>query len=200
MRLLHLADRLDERRPRVLRAVGALAAAHPSIVAVGVPRELADMPCEIVRVEGLADIAPRALGPSLDALADRFAPDAVLLHAGVNADAIGWVAARRGIVVVTELRAYHPERAIGRANPERVRRDGAKALCPECFVSDPFFRSLAEAARARVASLRGAARVLVATEEERAELASLGVAAAIDVVNDLGDGSALLAVLEATRR
>ncbi|MBM4376196.1 MAG: hypothetical protein FJ095_14025 [Deltaproteobacteria bacterium] len=190
MRLLHLVDRLDSRRQGPRRAIEELALAHPSLVVAGVTAADLALPCEVLRLGELASVTARAVSPTLDALTAAFAPDALLLHSSVNAEALAFVARRRGAIVVRDLRAFHPERAVSRTAASVA--PSRPQLCDACFDEAPYFRAIRDAARTRVASLEGAGLLLVASPEDAAELASVGVMAPIEVVADLSDGAALL--------
>ncbi len=179
MRILHLVDRLDARGARERDAILALAERHEAVIASGTP-SATTMPCEVRRIDGLRAASTVAVRPELDAIAAAFEPHAVFLHSGVNADALGWVASRGGFVAISELRAFHPERAIGREGTGAG--GGTRPLCAGCFDNDPFFRGLREDARRRVDALRGARAILAADEADAAELATLGLSAPIVVV------------------
>jgi len=198
MRLLHLVDRLDSRRSGVRRAIERLALVHPSLVVAGVTATDIELPCELVRLGELASVTARALTPALDAITAAFAPDALLLHSSVNAEALAFVARRRGAIVVRDLRAFRPARAVGRSDPRVA--SSRPPLCDACFEESPYFRAMRDAARARIASLEGAALLLVASPEHAAELASVGVTTPIEVVADLSDGAALLSRYATARR
>jgi hypothetical protein len=197
MRLLHLVDRLDSRRPAARAAIEGLASTHPSLVLAGVVAPEIALPCEVVRLAELASVTARPLTPSLDEAARRFAPDALLLHSGVNAEALAFVARRRGAIVVEDLRAFHPERAATVRLPSAATEASARPLlCAECFDDSLFFRAIRDAARARVTSLEGAGVVLVRSSKDAHELAAVGASAPVAVVADLSDGAALLTHLE----
>ncbi|MBM4359024.1 MAG: hypothetical protein FJ096_13045 [Deltaproteobacteria bacterium] len=179
MRLLHLVDRLDARGTRVRDTILRLEGRHANLVASGTPvHDVA--PFERVRVDGLRASSSMPVTEELDALVTSFAPDHVVLHSVVNATALAWAASKRGILVVTDLRAFHPERAIG---VERgPAKPGARPLCASCFETDPFFRGLRDEAQRRRAALSGARAVLVDEEAAAVELGGLGVDAPLRVV------------------
>lgn len=187
MRILHLLDRLVPARAAAHEVVAALARRTDSLLAVGRVARGLEAPCEVRLVEGLAASGVVDVGGALDALAREFRPDVVHLHALVGEIPLAWAAGRGGVVEVADLRAFRPERAIGRGASRRGSGNAAAAaasrpLCADCFETDPFFRELRAAARRRVASLEQAGAVVVGSPEDAAELVAAGVTAPIAIV------------------
>ncbi len=184
MRFLHLVDRLGRGRPATRDLIAALAERHSSFVAAG--RIDADGPlaCETRRVEGLCSVGASPVAAALDAVVDTVAPEVIVLHEVVNPEALAWVGRRGGVVVVNDLRAFHPERGIG-VPAMRPRATGGErpVLCADCFETDPYFQRVRAESRSRLGGLATARAVLVATDAAQRELAALGVTAPLVVLS-----------------
>lgn len=187
MRVLHLVARLDGRKPAAVATIAALARAHTTRVATGRITSSVELEVPVDLVEGLRTTSPEDVAAALDELVRADAPDIVVAHDLLNALALAWVASRGGIVFVSDLRAFHPERAVhggtDAANDARTEADPRRpVLCDTCFEVDPFFRRVRETAEERRSALAGARAIVVEDASAKGELEALAVGAPIVIL------------------
>ena len=190
MRILHLTDRASERGGADRHLLSVLDAQsereHELILAVG-RVERADVPCDVVVVQGLDAAGRQPLAAALDALADRFTPDVVHIHNALSPDALRWAARRGAVATVQDHRSFCPGRgklivaAPGAAEAgeepsmSRCREPMSRQLCTVCFDDGDYQRRIHDVTDARLAALRDMAAVTVLSAYMRDELTAVGV-------------------------
>jgi len=183
MRLLHVADRLSERGGAYVYLSGVLARLAPEhtlLLAVGETSPSLQSPCSVVSVPGLdARTDASTAVPGLDALAARFAPDAIHVHNVVNPAVLEWAARQGALVTVQDHRLFCPGRGKLTLRGEVCRQPLDAALCASCF--DPpdgrYFHEVLTLTQARLGALRGCRAISVLSDYMRRELVQAGVAA-----------------------
>jgi glycosyltransferase involved in cell wall biosynthesis len=195
VRLLHLSDRLTDRGGaywHLLGVLGRLAPDHEVRLAVGADPGHIPPPCPTAIVPGLGGRGREPCAPALDALAEAFRPHAIHVHTVVNPEALAWAAERGAVMTVQDHRYFCPTRGKWTRDGRLCREPLRPGLCAACFEDEAYFREVYGLTGARLAALGRMRAVVVLSEYMQAELAAVGVSAAVipPFVHGLENGSA----------
>ena len=186
MRLLHVADRLNDRggaAVHLLAILEALRASHEMLLVVGTDEGTAGTPCR-KRVEpGLASRTRRPV--DLSAVVRDFRPDVVHLHNVMNPVVLEWAAgeprAANGsrvpvVLTVQDHRYFCPTRGKWTREGWPCREAMSSSVCAACFEDEAYFREILALTGERLAAARRLPLVVLSSYMKM-ELEAAGVPA-----------------------
>ena len=186
MRLLHVADRLNDRggaAVHLLAILEALRPGHELLLVVGADEGTAGTPCRM-RVE--PGLASRTRSPvDLSAVLRDFRPDVVHLHNVMNPAALEWAAgeprATDGsrvpvLLTVQDHRYFCPTRGKWTREGRPCREAMSPEVCATCFEDEAYFREILALTGERLAAVRQLPLVVLSSYMKM-ELEAAGVPA-----------------------
>jgi glycosyltransferase involved in cell wall biosynthesis len=186
VRILHLTDRSSERGGADIHLLGVVEAqrerGHDVLLVVGRDDGTAAHRCPVAVLPGLDDTqaaSAAVVAAMLDRVALGFGPHVVHVHNAVAPAALEWAASRAAVATVQDHRGFCPGRGKLTLAGAPCREPMSRTLCTGCFTDARYHDYIHGVTDARLAALRRMARVIVLSAYMAAELAVLGVRAAV---------------------